>query len=244
MFQSPGGAQSGAHGAETMAKHLSTTYLYRNPRSSHFFFRIRIPNFLQGIVSRKELRYSLQTANLLEAEYRAVISARAVKRLFAALSRNWWWMMKEMTKEEIDYLVCKYMVDLLKYFEDYRVLHSGPEKQVEYDWNMMLLDKNLDEAQKKLILSDHEPSGEGFDDILSNWGGFEEIDKESYTCHEVSFSVNRRPAQPLKAVEMSLNIAVGEEFISIKTESSLEASEGWQGGKSRSELCGYPIENL
>jgi hypothetical protein len=162
-----------------MAKHLSTTYLYRNPRSSHFFFRMRIPYFLHGIVSRKELRYSLQTANLLDAEYRAVISARAVKRLFTALSRNWWWIMKELTKEEIDYLVCKYMVDLLKYFEDCRATHSGPRSQEEYDWSLMLLDKYRDAAKQELIMSDHEASGDGFDDILSNWG-FEDFDKESY----------------------------------------------------------------
>ena len=90
-----------------MAKHLSTTYLYRNPRSSHFFFRMRIPCFLQGVVSRKELRYSLQTTDHLEAKCRAIVGARAAHRFFDALSRNWWWIMKEMTKEEIDYLVCK-----------------------------------------------------------------------------------------------------------------------------------------
>jgi integrase len=146
---------------------------------------------------RKELRYSLQTANLLEAAYWAVISARAVKRLFTALSRNWWWIMKELTKEEIDYMVCKYMVDLLKYFEDYRVLHNGPEKQVVYDWNMMLLDKNLDEAQKQLILSDHEPSGEGFDDILSNWG-FENIERDSYSYKKLRREFLKARIQVLK----------------------------------------------
>jgi len=180
-----------------LAKHLSTTYLYRNPRSSHYFFRMRIPCFLQGSVLRKELRYSLQTANLLEAAYRAVISSRAVKWLFTALSRNWWWIMKEMTKEEIDYMVCKYMVDLLKHFEDYRALHSGPRKQDEYDWSMMLLDKYLDEAQKQLILSDHEASGEGFDDILSNWG-FEDIDRDSYTYKKLRREFLKARIQVLK----------------------------------------------
>jgi hypothetical protein len=163
-----------------MAKRLSTSYLYRNPRSAQLFFRIRIPYFLQGVVSRKELRCSLQTADCLEAKYRAIFVARALKGLFAALSRNWWWIMKEMTREEIDYVVCKYMVDLLKYFEDYRALHDGPRSQDEYDWNLMLLDKHLGEAQKELILSDHDASGDGFDDSLLNWG-FEDVDRDSYT---------------------------------------------------------------
>jgi integrase len=158
---------------------------------------MRIPCFLQGVVSRRELRYSLQTTDQLEAKYRAIIGARAASRLFTTLSRNWWWIMKEMTKEEIDYMVCKYMVDLLKYFEDYRVLHNGPEKQAEYDWNMMLLDKNLDEAQKQLIMSDHEASGEGFDDILSNWG-FEDIDRDSYTYKKLRREFLKARIQVLK----------------------------------------------
>jgi hypothetical protein len=108
------------------------------------------------------------------------MGARGASRFFSALSRNWRWIMKELTKEEIDYLVCKYMVDLLKYFEDYRALHDSPCSQDEYVWNLMLLDKHLGEAQKELILSNHEVSGDGFDDILSNWG-FEDVDKTSYS---------------------------------------------------------------
>jgi integrase len=225
-----------------MAKPLSTTYLYRNPRSSHFFFRMRIPCFLQGVVSRRELRCSLQTSDQLEAKYRAIIGARVANRFFAALSRNWWWIMKEMTTEEIDYLVCKYMVDLLKYFEDYRVLHNGPEKQVEYDWNMMLLDKNLDEAQKQLILSDHEASGEGFDDILSNWGGFEEIDKESYTYKKLRREFLKARIQVLK-VEKKRELGDYTDTLEDEASKRLQALQPLLGSPSALPASLQPVSD-
>ena len=224
-----------------MAKRLSTSYLYRNPRSAQLFFRIRIPYFLQGVVSRRELRCSLQTADCLEAKYRGIIVARALKGLFAALSRNWWWIMKEMTKEEIDYVVCKYMVDLLKYFEDYRALHDGPRSQDEYDWNLMLLDKHLDEAQQELILSDHEASGDGFDDILSNWG-FEDVDRDSYTYKKLRREFLKARVQVLE-VEKKRELGDYTDTLEDEVSKKLQALQRIQGSHSALPASLQPVSD-
>src|SRR5512137_109692 len=224
-----------------MAKSLSTTYLYRNPRSSHFFFRMRIPYFLQGVVSRKELRYSLQTTFQLEAKCRAITGARAANRFFTALSRNWWWIMKELTKEEIDYLVCKYMVDLLKHNEDYRALHDGPRSQDVYDWDLMLLDKYRNAAQQELILSDHEASGDGFDDILSNWG-FEDVDKKSYSYKKLRREFLKARVQVLE-VEKKRELGDYTDALEEEVSKKLQALQRLQGSYSALPASLQPVRD-
>jgi len=59
---------------------------------------MRVPRSLQGIVCKKELRYSLQTADLPEARYRAIKMARGMERIFEELMKNEAYR-KEMTKE-------------------------------------------------------------------------------------------------------------------------------------------------
>ena len=149
--------------------------------------------------------------------------------------------MKEMTKEEIDYMVCKYMVDLLKYFEDYRALHDGPRSQDEYDWNLMLLDKHLDEAQKELILSDHEASGDGFDDILSNWG-FEDVDRESYTYKKLRREFLKARVQVLE-VEKKRELGDYTDTLEDEVSKKLQALQRLQGSHSALPASLQPVSD-
>lgn len=167
-----------------MARRPPVSYLLLSPRSSCYYFRIRIPRFLHGILPRKELKYSLKVTDDLEAQCRAVRIAKAAKTLFRYLEQNRW-IMKELTPAEIDYLVCHYMLDLLKHFEDYRVVHPGPRNPDEYEWTLKLLDENLSAAKQELINSDYENSRDGVDDILDHYG-MNGIDRDSYTFKKLS----------------------------------------------------------
>jgi hypothetical protein len=63
-----------------MNKVYTPSYLIKN--SYTFCFRMAVPDDLQDIVFKKELRYSLKTGNLLKAKNKARFIAGQVQMLF------------------------------------------------------------------------------------------------------------------------------------------------------------------
>jgi hypothetical protein len=77
----------------------SPSYLVRTPYS--YCFRIRIPKGLQATISKKELRYSLETGNLSAAKSNARCLAGQFQSLFRDIQGGYLDRMK-LTKEQIN----------------------------------------------------------------------------------------------------------------------------------------------
>lgn len=58
----------------------SPTYLFRNSYS--YCFRMRVPQDLQGVIGKKELRYSLRTGYLGSARTKSGVLAGNMKTFF------------------------------------------------------------------------------------------------------------------------------------------------------------------
>lgn len=80
----------------------SPSYLSQTPYS--YCFRIRIPNDLQTLFGKKELRYSLKTGYLSEAKFKARLMAGQVQKLFRYMRRDTH-IMTELTTEELDEII-------------------------------------------------------------------------------------------------------------------------------------------
>lgn len=104
-----------------MAKHPSATYLYRNSRSSNYFFRLRLPTWLQEVVCAGELRYILKTSNLTEAKYRAIKLLRFADELFKVARRKGSYM-GDLSKDVIDRLMRDKLESMLAEAEESRIM--------------------------------------------------------------------------------------------------------------------------
>jgi hypothetical protein len=87
-----------------MATRSTPTYLLHQPRSRHFYFRMRLPDTLQSILLRKELKYSLGTSDEMEARYRALRLFRMLQGILSDRSA-----MKTLTKEDLDRLMKQFL---------------------------------------------------------------------------------------------------------------------------------------
>lgn len=168
-----------------MRKCKTATYLFQNPRSSHFFFRVRVPGWLRRAVRTRELRYTLETADLIEARYRALKLARAAKDLFTQLKHG---DVMELTKETIDRLMKEHLRELLDEAEADRAATAKPwtrERLEEQDFGLWSL---AGDARESLALNDYSEISKHVDELLRQ-KGLEGVEKGSETygrlCREL-----------------------------------------------------------
>lgn len=95
------------------------SYLYQS--SSGYIFRLRVPTDLRPVVGKTEFRYSLRTDALRTAKSRARAMAGYVQQLFMTVRSG----MSELTQEQIQRLVQKYIRETLANDEQCRAM-SGP----------------------------------------------------------------------------------------------------------------------
>jgi len=169
-----------------MAHPLFSTYLYRQPRSPHFFFRIRIPKWLRRVVRSRELRYTLKTADLTDAKYRAMRLAKTAKTLFARMRKGEF--MGEMTKETIDRLMQEELNRLLEEAEADRAATVVPwtrERLENQEFGLWYLEG---EAREMLALNDYNEISSHVDELLVAYG-IEGVEKGGETygtlCREL-----------------------------------------------------------
>ncbi|GEM_PF-1827290 len=169
-----------------MARPFFSTYLYRQSRSPHFFFRIRIPKWLRRVVSSRELRYTLQTANLTDAKYRAMRLAKTAKILFARMRKGE--IMGELTKETLDRMMQEELKKMLEEAEADRAARVVPwtrERLESQEFAMWSLEGD---ARENLALSDYREISSHVDEFLRE-NGIEGVEKGSETygklCREL-----------------------------------------------------------
>lgn len=87
----------------------SPNYLSRNSYS--YCFRIKIPQDLKAIVTKKELRYSLKTGSLSEAKIKARFMAGQFQLLFKKIRHM------DLTKEQVNNLIKEYKERLFEKYD-------------------------------------------------------------------------------------------------------------------------------
>lgn len=93
--------------------------MYQCP--SGYVFRMRVPNDLKPIVGKGEFRYSLRTGSLRVAKLRTRSIAAYIQELFLRLRSN----MTELTQEQINQLVQRYIRETLSNDEQCRAIASS-----------------------------------------------------------------------------------------------------------------------
>ena len=106
----------------------SPSYLIRNPYS--YCFRLKVPLDLRERIGKKELRYSLRTGSLSEAKYRARYLAGRIQWLFKSVryrrrSISAMTDERELTGDDIQEIIRKYVWELLDSEEAYRATAGG-----------------------------------------------------------------------------------------------------------------------
>ena len=89
-------------------------YLIRNQYS--YCFRMKVPADLQGVIGRKELRYSLRTTYLTPAKCKAGFLVVLIHRLFIDLRRRKG-KLADLSEEKIQELVKQYIKDSVEDFD-------------------------------------------------------------------------------------------------------------------------------
>jgi integrase len=149
-----------------MAKKLSVSYLFKHSRSTNYFFRIRVPKRLRGVVSACELRYTLRTSELQEAKYRALGMAGFAEKLFSDLIKNGGERMVELSKESIDRLMREELQRLLEEAEKRRASATKPLSREELESQEDSLSYLESYMRENLILNDYRDISPYVDDLL------------------------------------------------------------------------------
>ena len=152
----------------------SPSYLVKNPYS--FCFRMKIPKELQGIVCKKELRYSLGTGILSDAKTKARYLAGQFQLLFRYIQHM------SLTAEQIRKLLKEYKDKLFEQYDEPPVFdpQNPISRETEFQWT---------EAYRDCLL-DALASGNYTAEIVPNWnGGFSTISqKAAKILNEKKFS--------------------------------------------------------
>lgn len=167
-----------------MAKLSQTTYLVKHSRSPFFYFRIFVPTDLCHVVGKKELRYSLRTADSLEAKIRSLRLAQKVRILFHDLRKKEW----IMTKEEIDRLLQDYLQECLEESEQLKVTALRPMTPEQLESQLEAFSFLESEFREQLALNDYRTISSYADELLSE-KNINSVVKESeiyrYLCREL-----------------------------------------------------------
>lgn len=197
-----------------MASKTFNSYLLKKPKSSHYYFRIRVPLSLQRVVSRNEFRYSLRTSDEIEASYLAIRIAHRLKLLFRHLNGG---SMRELTNEELELLVYREMRKELAFNEENR-----------RDW----LGQSHDEDAFETYIGLLKENISGFNDELrtGNYSTYRETAEELMKDRDIDgfkrgdYSFDRLCRELLKArvrvLEVELKRAQGDFSDDIETEIS------------------------
>ena len=108
----------------------AATYLVRTPYS--YCFRYTVPSDLQGVVGRKELRYSLRTGYLGQAKTKSRFLAVKVHKLFQELrERIASDMPIELTESQIAAIVAGWIQETLSDAEERRLTLRRTDTEIE-----------------------------------------------------------------------------------------------------------------
>lgn len=98
------------------------SYLLKHP--SGYIFRYCIPQDLKNIVNKTELRYSLRSGSLTVAKRRARLMAGCVQMIMTNIRKGG--EVSELTSEQINHLLNKYLKGTLDADEESRIFQNGP----------------------------------------------------------------------------------------------------------------------
>ena len=158
--------------------HRSPSYIIRNPYS--YCFRMVVPKDLQGLVGKKEMRYSLKTGYLGVAKYKARLLAGQVQRVFRYL-RKGYFALSTLSDEKIKQLVSKYITDYLEDLEGSYYNSDKPPFKTTRDYDEHIgdaLDYYKEITAKRLGMGDYGPVEGKVAEMLEK-NGIDPIDKET-----------------------------------------------------------------
>jgi len=141
------------------------SYLLKSPRSHNFYFRIRVPCSLRGVVIREEFRYSLRTSDELEARYLAAKIAERIKSTFRLIHQ--WSLMRELTNEEIEAFVYRHIREVIAHQEESRAGLIAMEDLESY---LGLIKGNIIDFQAELSKGDYHNYSGAVEEMLEEHG--------------------------------------------------------------------------
>lgn len=143
------------------------SYLFKHRHI--FYFRVAVPPDIRPLLSRTEFRVSLKTAYLSEARVKAARGVVAVKSIFAEC-RKGAGVMAELTPEQINNLVAKWLRDTLQESEDTRLHRERPWDESQLQDYLDSLSMNEGDCREALALSDFSPSRSAVEEIIQESG--------------------------------------------------------------------------
>lgn len=166
---------------------MSTSrYLVKQRNSTVFYFRIRIPKALRGIVEKSELRYSVRTSDHDVARARVSVIGRNVRLILKQLKKLLRSERKEghpcnkpeIIKRMFEDLLQKYLEKWLNEEEERRALRPRPLTEEELERELDIYSDLEVQAREDLALSDYRRISRSVDEILTE-NGIHGIEKDS-----------------------------------------------------------------
>jgi hypothetical protein len=165
----------------------SSSYLFRNKYS--YCFRIRVPQDLQPLIQKKELRYSLRTGYLGLAKSRARLLAGLFQQLFRKLRESE--MGSELTKQEIDDIIDNFKAIILDNTSSLLNVEADTSTKVTRAFGKFATYSAT--AEVSLIANDYAWVSDALDYILDGMGFHPpaDIDKNSPQYNELCVNLLR-----------------------------------------------------
>nr|NJM03416.1 site-specific integrase [Desulfobacula sp.] len=137
-------------------------YILQKP--SGYYFRFRLPADVKELVSKSELRYSLQTGSIKLARSKARLIAGTVQSIIRIIRRDT--TVGELTTEQIDGLIRKHIKEVLEKDERDRIMDDSPFDRSFHEGHLKILGMAKELVQDRLATKDNEFITETVDNLL------------------------------------------------------------------------------
>lgn len=153
-------------------------YMVKPTRSNAYYFRIRIPGDLRGLVGRSELRYSVRTSDPVLARCRSMVLGRNLRQLLVLLrkKRESWRLAAATNRPEQELktvftdLLQKCLQKWLAEAEEDRAMRSRPLTEDELEDTLEALSSLETDARETLALCDYSRISRYVDDLITEQG--------------------------------------------------------------------------
>lgn len=133
-------------------------------KSSGYYFRFQFPADVKELVSKSELRYSLQTGSIKLARSKARLIAGTVQSIIRIIRKDT--TVRELNTEQINGLLRKHIKEALERDERDRIMDDSPFDQSFHEDHLKLLGMSKDLLQNKLATKSNEFITETVDNLL------------------------------------------------------------------------------
>ncbi|BBO88413.1 site-specific integrase [Desulfosarcina ovata] len=169
----------------------SPSYLLNTPRRGCYYFRMKVPLDLQPCVGKKELRASLRTGYLSEAQPLSMLIAGRVLQLFRKIRIAYGENKNDMTKldkDKINEIIRGYIKDSLEWEEDYRINLHHPFTDDDLDKRVQFLGFMEADMREALAKCDRRPVERDVKNLIEERGLDIEQGSEDYNllCREIT----------------------------------------------------------